>query len=274
MQLLLPSLFTGLVLCAVTFAAGEATSKADEAITDAIELLTSRQREMPSIDQKAKIDRAIAELRKTINAVEPARDGKQVVTPLQLRKLFSGKAIYDEQSGLLTLTYDLTKKEQLKDFDTAGANVELANGWMTIGPADQLKHNVQWQTVSVTCNISVSQLRGTAVKTSSGVSFDGGGAYADWLELSIPKEKNASIQVPNTARKGRFPLKLELLSEKVNLAYGDLKLGKAARLDPVGNILFCGGTAGYGFSKIVMAGMPDPAWLSQFQPAEAGEQKP
>src|SRR5262249_21408139 len=103
-------------------------SPVDEAISAAIAVLGSTLEKTDGVLAQGNIRKAIREL-------EAIRDGdgnEEAPAPVNfavkaavLKKKFKGKAAYDAKTGVLSLGYDFTKKDQLKDFELADAKPVL-----------------------------------------------------------------------------------------------------------------------------------------------------
>jgi hypothetical protein len=112
--------FLSTIAFVVTFA-GSVTAQeetpADQAIQEAITILEARKALADVPGDQEKIARAIA-------ALERHLPGKDAVAPeplkigiAQLKKKLQAKASFNAKNNELTLVYDLSRPEQLKDFE-------------------------------------------------------------------------------------------------------------------------------------------------------------
>lgn len=266
-------------LCVVSVVSAEPiASESRLAIEEAITLLEARKEQLPLAEDKRAVDAAVTSLRDQLKSQaapeapkpkKPQRADAEpsepvVISPAKLRARFGGQASLNPNDNTLTLSYSFAAKNEVKDFEPGGSALRVQNGFLKLDPGDEVKHVVRWKRVTMMSEIEVTQWRGPAVSTSEGFALVGAGQFADWIQFHLPGGERQDIQLDAALRKGRFPLRFELTPTRAMASCGSAKVGKAWRVQSVGQVSLRGGDAGYGFSRLTMIGFADPEWLQDF----------
>jgi hypothetical protein len=252
----------------ISFAADK-DDPAEDAIRAAIAVLEAKLGETENASAQSKISRAIRELEAVLAIpakTEPAPPISFDVKPAQLKKKFSGRAIYEAKSGLLSITYDFTNRDQLKDFAFANANPIVANRVLLVGGADKLTHIAKFQSFSVKGIIVVKTMWSGGVSSTNGSYFMLGGRLRNEVFLHLAGNSgHLNKYVADAVKSGPVSFQFSINSAKTSLQYATERLTQATKQDQdIHQIVFDGGTEGYGFSNIVISGIPDPTWFQGF----------
>jgi hypothetical protein len=182
----------------------------EEAIKEAITILEARKAQAEKKEDKDKIARAITDLEKLLPAAKkavgkekPVPDLAKLITPAMLKKKFAGKAAFNPKTSELTLVYDFTAKDQLKDFDLGDAKPKVQKVSLELASGEGVTHIVDFQTVRVTdlkgpvpfdltvaasrCSVKVGgTILGKEAKLSAGkVILSGGTGGTVFSKLSV-----------------------------------------------------------------------------------------
>lgn len=245
---------------------------ADDAIQAAIDQLEYSADKVNDPLAKAKIHKAIRELEIILhpgdNPVVPKLTFE--VKPAILKKKFQGKAAFDPKSGELTLSYDFTRKEQLKDFEAKKeAQFALLNKSIVLDGGEQLTHIAKFKTFTVSGVLGVKAMRWGGVSSTNGSALSIGGANPDTLYLKIAGGEMAYKIVPDRLRSGTIPFQFSVTPKKSSLNYGPERLSKPTEQpNDVHQIVLVAGDEGMGFASLTIAGIPEPEWFQQFLEAD------
>jgi hypothetical protein len=66
-----------------------------------------------------------------------------------LKTWFHGRAAYDANTGVLTLVYDFTSYDQLKDFKLNGSRPTVSKGTLKLGAGTPIQHVVPFRTLTL-----------------------------------------------------------------------------------------------------------------------------
>lgn len=261
---------TILLFAAVVMAAEDSgASDADEAIAAAITFLEGQLEDATDPAVQARI-------RKAIRRLEVVRDGATSeeaaaavnfdVKPAVLKKKFKGRAAYDAKTGLLTLTYDFGKKDQLKDFDLGDAKPVMADQALVLEAGDKITHIAKFRSFAVKGIWLVKVMDSGGVASTSGPQIL---IAASNVYLQNPGGQGEMKSVAREFRTGAIPFQFGVNANKIKIQYANERLAKPpAKTDEIHQIVFDGGHQGNGFAKIVIAGEPEPEWFQSFLEAK------
>jgi hypothetical protein len=247
-----------------------AESPAEDAIREAITVLEARKAQAEKKEDKDKIARAIAELEKLVPAkkgADPKDDGDlgKLLTPALLKKKFAGKAAFNPKTGELTLVYDFSAKEQLKDFDVGDGKPSLAKGTLTVGPGENVRHAVRFKTLAVTGQVQIGSLSGRHFKTSEKLWVGGSDKDIYVLNENSTKEAEKYVSAAFVPAKALTPFEFSVSPARLALRIGDARIGLATKTASAGHLELLGGTSGgNGYAKLVIQGQIDPEWAKEF----------
>ncbi len=251
----------------------------EDAIIAAIDFLEGQVEETADVLAQAKIRLAIRELEEILDSEMDVADEAPAlideapviidVKPAALKKLFKGRAAYDTKIGVLSLTYDFARKDQLKDFEFEDEPPRVAEQalWLTSG--EKVQHLARFKSVTIKGLVSIKIMRLGGIASTNGTRFTLGGNNADTIYLQAPGAGNAQRIVPGEVRAGTVPFQLSITPSKVSLAYANEKLAHPnLTKDDLHQIVLEGCRDGYGFSKLTITGVPDPKWFQEFLEAK------
>src|SRR5262249_45042272 len=112
------------------------------------------------------IEQAIQAL-EAIQKEAAKEEAVQEVTP-EILKHFKGRASYDRKTKVLTLTYDFQNAIQLDDFDAENAKPVVRRGTLFIPVAEQIKHKVRFDTLTLTTQLAIGNIAGRHIQTAGG----------------------------------------------------------------------------------------------------------
>jgi hypothetical protein len=246
--------------------ADDTETPAQEAIKEAITILEARQAQAAKKADQDNIADAIAALQKLLPTKAPAGSGKDApaedelkITPALLKKKFQGKASYDAKTGVLTMVYDFSSEEQLKDFELDDSTPVVSKGTLKLQGGEVMRHRVKFKTVAI--NTKCANRRGNnhpLIATTEG--------YAFW----IAGNRTALHFKGNDVVENRLPdgnlwtVELKVMEKRISLKAGAIALGKAIKTEMAGQVELKGGEKGNTFSKVVIEGKVDKEWAQQF----------
>jgi len=246
-------------------------SPADEAIEDAITLLKRRWGQTEDKEEQKRILEAISSLAGLLqkSKVGPGTGTKKSVdlaklTGLAISSRFGGHVVYNARTGELTFTYDFKDRGQLRDFDL-GKSKPVLKGGLALEGGDVATHVVKFKTFSLSATVYVKQMRGSLVRTTEGTAISVGGALPDTVYFDIKGESSLSVIIPGAERSGDVPIQLTIQEDRQAFQYGPTsKLSKKVKEPRAGQIELLGGDLGFRYSKLVISGKPDEAWVAEF----------
>jgi hypothetical protein len=246
---------------------------ADDAIQAAIDQLEQSVDKVNDPFAKARIHKAIRELEIILNAGSETPVAPKItfeVKPAVLKKKFQGKAAFDPKSGELSLIYDFTRKEQLKDFEVKkDAQYTLLNKSLILDGGEQITHIAKFKAFTVSGVLGVKTMKWGGVSSTNGSALNIGGANPDTVYLKIAGGEQAYKIVPDRLRSGSIPFQFSVTPKKSSLNYGPERLSKpTAKPDDVHQIVLVAGDEGMGFANLTIAGSPEPEWFQQFLEAD------
>lgn len=261
-----------LVLTVTSPAVAQDESPADEAIQEAITILEARKAQAEVRVDQEKIAKAIAALEKylTKNNDPDAPKEPLKITPTQLRKKLQAKAVFNPKTNELTLVYDLSKPDQLKDFELNGAEPVVRNGVLRVSPADTITHVVQFETVSVTGqfvveNIGAGESDLPFIRTTPGVAFCVGEYNGAYLKLA---QKGKSLGVKQVGRdqiqNKPLPIAFSVKDKKASTKVGSAEFAGVIEAGSAGQVELLGGKGGLQVRSLVISGTLDEEWAAEF----------
>jgi len=245
-------------------------SPAEEAIREAITVLEARKSQVQKKEDKDKIAKAIADLEKLIPAKKAADpkddvDLSKLLTPALLKKKFVGKAAFNPKTGELTLIYDFSAKEQLKDFEAGDSKPSLAKGVLTVGPGENVRHVVRFKTLTVTGQVQIGSLSGRHFKTSEKLWVGGSDKDIYILNENSNKEAEKYVSAAFTPAKALTSFEFSVSSARIALRIGEARIGLATKTTSAGQLELLGGNSGgNSYGKLVLQGQIDPEWAKEF----------
>jgi hypothetical protein len=245
--------------------ADDTKTPAQEAIKEAITILEAHLAQAEKKADQDKIADAIAMLQKLLPKTAapegkdaPPRD-KLNITSAILKEKFQGNAAYDPKTGLLTLGYDFSSKDQLKDFDLNDSEPVVARGTLKLEGGEVIRHSVKFKTVTVNARCANRRGNNHPIITTTE-------SYAIWItgdKMALHFKGNDVVE--NRLPAGRlWDVQLKVMANRIGLKAGDITLSKAVKTELAGNVEFKGGERGNMFSKVVIEGKVDEEWAKKF----------
>lgn len=202
--------------------------------------------------------------------VGPGKDGE--FTPALLKAKFAGRAAFNKKTGELTLYYDFTNINQLKDFDLKDGKPQLVPGNLRLPPGEAIKHTVQFKAVTVACDVLIENI-GSAFKKHQFMRFTNSnigtnGRNGDWGGLYLQAEgkfigEKAAINFKKI--QGKFlHVIYSVTPRRVNAKIGGSEFGGPVNLDRAGQLWLFGGVGGVHYRNLVLAGQPEEEWTKEF----------
>jgi hypothetical protein len=265
------AIFTALLLSFSSAVVGVRAeeSPGEEAIREAITVLEARKAQVEKKEDKDKIAKAIVELEKLVpakKAADPkADDLGKLLTPSLLKKKFAGKAAFNPKTGELTLVYDFSAKEQLKDFEVGDSKPGLAKGVLTVGPGENVRQVVRFKTLTVTGQVQIGSLSGRHFKTSEKLWVGGSDKDIYILNENSSKEAEKYVSAAFTPTKALTSFEFSVSPVRLALRIGEARIGLATKTTSAGQLELLGGNSGgNSYGKLVLQGQIDPEWAKEF----------
>ena len=186
------------------------------------------------------------------------------LTPEQLQDKFAGKVKYDPKTGQLELTYRMAERKDLDDFEKPDVEPRIANGMTFISASQTIKHLVQFETVTVTGVIGVRTMKGMVVTTTGGTASGVGGDSNNTMYLTPKGRKIVQLIPPSRFWRGNVRFGLRVLEKSATMQWGTEQLGGEGDEGGAGQIILHGGSAGFGYSDLVVKGKVNKDWLQRF----------
>jgi hypothetical protein len=247
--------------------AAEEESPAKQAIKEALTILEARMAKATEKADQQLLGEAIAQLQRLAGSkADPApSEGSSDITPALLKKKFAGKAAYNAKTGELTLIYDFSNKDQLRDFEKGEAAVTLKNGVLRVGPGESLKHLANFRTARVTGVFTLEHVKESPFILSANgvlvVGYDFGGTG---YQLSIKGRAVGERRVGGGIEGKPVPLTIEFGEKRAVVRGQGWELGEKVEGGNAGRIAFLGGKGGTQVRSLVISGPVDEAWAAEF----------
>jgi ethanolamine utilization microcompartment shell protein EutS len=165
----------------------------------------------------------------------------------------------------ITLIYDFSAKEQLKDFEVGDSKPSLAKGVLTVGPGENVRHVVRFKTLTVTGQVQIGSLSGRHFKTSEKLWVGGSDKDVYILNENSTKEAEKYVSAAFAPGKALTPFEFSVSPARLALRIGDARIGLATKTASAGHLELLGGTSGgNGYGKLVIQGQIDPEWAKEF----------
>jgi hypothetical protein len=198
------------------------------------------------------------------------KPAKLRVTQALLRKCFHGKSSFNNNTGILELAYDFSNKDQLLDFGVTDPD-KFQKGSVSVEAERALRHYAKFLTVSVTGQMVLGDLSGEHLRTTGGVTVRGF-QFGDSLSVHVEDQEkrlnwssSGGKLLPQVAT--GFNLSIAPLAVAWTIPTYTLKVPPKPNFagpTTAGQVELCGGDKGDTFSSIVIQGIVDPQWASEF----------
>lgn len=198
------------------------------------------------------------------------KSAKLRVTPAVLRKLFHGKASFNSNTGILELAYDFSNKDQLLDFGVTDPDT-FQKGSVSVEAERSLRHCAQFLTVSVTGQMMLKDTAGEHLRTTGGVTVrgyqigDNLSVHVEDREKKLNWTSGGGEVLPQVAT--AFNLSVTSLAVAWTIPTYTLKVPARPTFQgptKAGQVELCGGSKGDTFSAILIQGIVDPEWATEF----------
>lgn len=193
-----------------------------------------------------------------------------VIDQKALRKAFgASRASYDNKTGILTLAYDFSRPEQLKDWESSGNQPTRTNGGkvVRVGAAESLVHRAVLMAGTCDFRYALTDVpdKGPVVSAGKVATV----TQTEWnrrryftlngREASFdPRDKHASVEDANALQ---FQVSLLVGAERCSLAVNGAETAVPRRNEGTFQFAFNGGDNGGAFASAVITGKPDMKWL-------------
>jgi hypothetical protein len=189
----------------------------------------------------------------------------KLMTPALLKRKFAAEAAFDPKRNELTLKYDFSTKDQLKDFDLGDSKPSLTKRVLTLQPGESIRHVVRFRTLSMTGQIQIGNMSGRHFKTSENIWMGGvgdGDVYI--LNENGQNQTEQYVTVPVAAAAKVREFELNVTPTRLALRMGDARTGLATKTPLAGHVELLGGPGGNSYAKLVLRGQVDPEWAEEF----------
>jgi hypothetical protein len=190
----------------------------------------------------------------------------------RLRQRLNGKIRFND--GILTLEYDFTNPEQLKDFDASDASPVVAEGKLRLAFADVLRHVVPFKTLALKTTIGMRNRGRTHLRVTGGASISTLDYNAWHADLNFEGKRlrgefdSDYAHPPDVSR--MLPLEYWSKEREIGFRFGSVRLHSASESAHAGQVELLGGDGGNDFGALTLSGEPDARWLASFtDPAAA-----
>lgn len=236
------------LVAGLTFAQ-EPTS--EDAMDDAIAILSARKLQMSAQPDQDRTDEAIAALQQLQTKNNPHNASKR-------SKKLAGQYTYNAKTGELTVSYDFRNPKQLADFTTVGGTINLQGGMLVLEPGQSATTLVKFKTVTVT-GLMGRTGRGAVLATTSGAAL---GCLAGVYYR--PTEGQGFIRLGDHPGGSAWRFKLVIDQERSAFGLEGLQGGAEVKGKSPGQIGLLGGENGGTFARLVFVGTVDPEWAAEF----------
>jgi hypothetical protein len=261
-------LLASALMLSTSLGTAERSTAAHDAIVEAITILETRKAQTDDKHEQDRIAVAIAALQKLNGAVGAAgKDVKHIeLTATTLKKKLHTRAVYNQKTGELTLSYDFQNKRQLDDFDLGSAKPVLRNGGVLMPAGESMRHLVHFKTLRVNGQLAASNFAGEHLRTTEGFGLNFPNFYGAW-RLGLVVDGKTVAQSENQPFVNKFtPFELAIEPERAAVKFLGVAVGKplSAPVPDAGQLELCGGFGGDLFAAVVISGKVDEEWAQTF----------
>ena len=252
------------------------------AMDEMSELLKEECGYQPNVDKRIRfVNLAHIEAVKTVSMptipkTTFASSGQEIadlITPSLLKRKFAGDATFNPTTGELTISYDFTSKDQLKDFirldNQFSTSPQTRQKTLILGPQHYLEHIVDFASLTFRANLSIPKIPHNKVSPFVRVSSHIG-VNCDELNGQRIQLLDAGVMVAekNFGQAGlerRFiPLTLNVTEVKASVRVFDNFFEKAMKRDKAEKIHLIGNEGGLLVQAMVISGKPTLEWVKGF----------
>lgn len=176
----------------------------------------------------------------------------------------ASKATYDEQTGVLKLTYKFTDRKELKDFQCSDIEPKVAANAVYISAGQNIKHVVTFDTVNVSGVIGLKEMKGICISTTGGTAIGLGGAGKDGIYVAPKGQKTLDKIVPARFRRGTIRFVVAITDKRATLYWGNDQLGGESTDPGAGQVILHGGESGYAYGSLTITGKLNRDWAKKF----------
>jgi len=223
---------------------------------------TKKKVEPVSIPWAARADSRSGEEDPTL--VDVDKGGKQRMTnvPSQkaLRKAFAtSKVTYDVKSGILSLTYDLARMDQLADWKSSETQQRKPGKGFRIAPADKLVHKALFVEGACTFAYEIRNAgdKGSVVSAGEGLLVSQGQFYTRVFRLC---DKEVSFGSRDDTR---FRVALTVQPERASLEVNNAEVAVQKSTVLPFHFTIYGGDNGADIGTVTISGKPDKEWFAE-----------
>jgi hypothetical protein len=192
----------------------------------------------------------------------PAIPLGDLLTPAALKERFKGRAIYDAASGELSLAYDFSNSDQLRDFTSDAGKAAVVNRSLVAEPAARVTHVVSFQSFHVTAVLAAAPRKFVCLSTTAAnVSIGGQAGHTVYLNVG-PNQVKAIV--PKDHAKTPTRVEFAVGNGAVSAVFGSHKVGRPEPNVRAGRLTLRGGEKGYTFSDVVISGTVDAEWARDY----------
>ncbi len=155
-----------------------------------------------------------------------------------LQKKFQGTVSYDDQTDLLTFSYDFSSQDQLKDFE---GDANWAEGELAIGAKVLVSHLAKLKSLKIIGNVAMKSKDGDVVGSSAGLLAHRDG---NTVKISSGKDSASSSEHASTDDESALPFEMDASDKMILLRLGDQVVGKPMAKHEVGQVQLSGGEEG------------------------------
>ena len=196
-----------------------------------------------------------------------------LITPSMLKRKFAGDATFNPTSGELTISYDFSSKEQLKDFrrldNRVGFNPMTRQRTLVLGQQHYLEHVVDFDSLTFRANLSILKIPHNKVspfvRVSSHIGVNCDELNGQRIQLLDAGGMVAEKNFGQAGLERRFiPLTFDVNGAKASVRVFDHAFEKAMKRDRAQNIQLLGNEGGLLVQAMVVSGKPNLEWVKAF----------
>jgi hypothetical protein len=180
------------------------------------------------------------------------------------RKFAASQATLNPSSGVLTLSYDLAKPGETKDFRFNAGALTISQGAAKVAPVEGVTHIAVFKTGSIKGRFAYGNNQGEqimlATTTATSLRFHKFNEF--WLQLF---SEGREIARKDFGDKKPLPILYEITETKMRIEVNGQQLA-GLRVTPAncGAFVMHGGNAGLAVAELVISGVPDGQWMKAF----------
>ena len=174
---------------------------------------------------------------------------------------------YDPKTGVLTLVYDFSNPNQLKDFEaSAGAEPEVSKGILALKGTESVKHIVGFKTMNVSVAFVAGKGDSKVMTTTGGFGLGVREFFGEYIDMYIGDRRCAEYHAEGNLKFIKTPVTVQWTIDgaKTGLLAGSADIRAKTEGQDAGQLELLAGTHPNYYQALTISGVVDQKWMKKF----------